>query len=75
MLTKEFRAILNTVTVSVDIGRTAAITVLRSTINCAISSTMSVSCSLVKLSTLSTSEVRSARKVKYAVIKWGSFST
>jgi len=75
MLTKEFRAILNTVTVSVDIGRTAAITVLRSTINCAISSTMSVSCSLVKLSTLSTSEVRSARNVKYAVIKCGSFST
>jgi len=69
MLTKEFRAILNTVTVSVDIGRTAAITVLRSTINWAISSTISVSCSLVKLSTLSTSEVRSARNVKYAVIK------
>lgn len=64
MLTKEFSAVLKTVTISVDTGSTAAITVLLSTINCAISSTMSASCSFVKLSTLSTSDVRSAKNVK-----------
>lgn len=64
MPTKELSAILKTVTISVDTGNTAAITVLLSTINCAISRTMSVSCSFVKLSTLFTSEVRSAKNVK-----------